>query len=78
MQDIVILSEYQGMTPDEIVSRLPTITLADVHSALAYYFDHAQEIQQEIQADREYADEFFRRNPSLLDRDKTSTLKEAF
>ena len=37
VQDIVIWSEHLGMTPDEIVSHIPTITLADVHSALAYY-----------------------------------------
>jgi uncharacterized protein (DUF433 family) len=78
VQDVVILYEHQGMTPDEIVARIPAITLADVHSALAYYFDHAREIQQEIQADREYADEFFRQNPSLVDaRLKQDRLKEA-
>jgi len=67
VQDVVIWSEYQGMTPDEIVALIPSITLADVHSALAYYFDHVQEIQDEIRADRDYADEFFRNNPSMLD-----------
>jgi uncharacterized protein (DUF433 family) len=78
VQDIVIWYEYQGMTPDEIVSHIPSITLADVHSALAYYFDHVQEIQEEIRADREYADEFFRNNPSLLDAKlKQERLKEA-
>ena len=78
VQDVVIWSEYQGMTPDEIVSHIPSITLADVHSALAYYFDHVQEIQDEIRADREYADEFFRNNPSLLDAKlKQGRLKEA-
>ncbi len=78
VQDVVIWSEYQGMTPDEIVSHIPSITLADVHSALAYYFDHVQEIQEEIRADREYADEFFRNNPSLLDEKlKQGRLKEA-
>jgi len=78
VQDVVIWSEYQGMTPDEIVSHIPSITLADVHSALAYYFDHVQEIQDEIRADREYADEFFRNNPSLLDAKlKQERLKEA-
>ncbi len=78
VQDIVILSEHQGMTPDEIVSRLPTISLADVHSALAYYFDHTAEIEQEIQADREYADEFLRHNPSVLDAKlKHERLREA-
>jgi ABC-type proline/glycine betaine transport system substrate-binding protein len=55
------------MTPDEIVARIPSITLADVHSALAYYFEHVDEIQQEIRSDRDYADEFVRNNPSLLD-----------
>jgi len=33
------------MTPDEIVSHIPSITLADVHSALAYYVDHVREIR---------------------------------
>ena len=61
VQDIVIWHEHQGMTPDEIVSHIPTITLADVHTALAYYFDHVQEIQEEMRADRAYAEEF-RRN----------------
>lgn len=78
VQDVVIWYEYQGMTPDEIVSHIPSITLADVHSALAYYFDHVQEIQDEMRADREYADEFFRNNPSLLDQKlKQERLKEA-
>ena len=67
VQDIVIWYEHQGKTPDEIVSYIPSITLADVHTALAYYFDYVQEIQDEIQADRAYADEFFRNNPSMLD-----------
>jgi uncharacterized protein (DUF433 family) len=78
VQDVVIWYEYQGMTPDEIVSHIPSITLADVHRALAYYFDHVHEIQEEIRADREYADEFFRKNPSLLDaKSKQEPLKEA-
>ena len=67
VQDIVNLYEHQGMTPDEIVSHFPTVTLADVHTALAYYFDHLQEIQEEMRADLAYAEEFRRNHPSLLD-----------
>jgi hypothetical protein len=45
---------------------------------VAYYFDHAREIQQEVQADREYADKFFCQNPSLVEaRLKQERLKEA-
>ena len=65
--DVVAWHEHQGMTPDEIVSHIPTITLADVHAALAYYFDHIDEIQQEMRAEREFSEEFRRSNPSLLE-----------
>ena len=65
--DIVVWHEHQGMTPDEIVSHLPPITLADVHAALAYYFDHIDEIQQEMRAEREFVEEFRRKDPSLLE-----------
>lgn len=64
--DIAIWHEHQGLTPDEIVSHIPSITLADVHAALAYYFDHRDEIQEEIRAERAEAEEFRRNNPSLL------------
>src|SRR5438552_16666966 len=76
--DVVIWYEHQGMTSDEIVSQIPSITLSDVHSALAYYFDHVQEIQEDIRADRTFADEFLRNHPSLLDKKlKQEPLKEA-
>jgi uncharacterized protein (DUF433 family) len=65
--DVVAWHEHQGMTPDEIVSHIPTITLADVHAALAYYFDHIEEIQQERRAERAFAEEFRRKNPSTLE-----------
>ena len=65
--DIVMWHEHQGMTPDEIVSHVPTITLADVHAALAYYFEHIEEIQQEMQAERASAEEFRRNHSSVLE-----------
>ena len=36
--------ECQGMSPEEITRGLDTLTLADVHGALAYYFRHQTEI----------------------------------
>jgi uncharacterized protein (DUF433 family) len=65
--DIVAWSEHQGMTPDEIVSNLPSLTLADVHAALAYYFDHIEEIQEEMRAEKALADEARRNHPSLAE-----------
>jgi uncharacterized protein (DUF433 family) len=44
VQDIYVWHELRGQSPDEIVTRFPQLTLADVHAALAYYWDHAEEI----------------------------------
>jgi uncharacterized protein (DUF433 family) len=65
--DIVVWHEHQGMPPDEIVSHVPTITLDDVHAALAYYFDHIEEVQQEMRAERASAEEIRRVYPSLIE-----------
>jgi uncharacterized protein (DUF433 family) len=65
--DVVVWHEHHGLTPDEIVSHVPSITLADVHAALAYYFDHIEEIREEMRAERAFAEEFRRSHPSLLE-----------
>lgn len=56
VQDIVLWNE-EGLSADEIVSRVPTITLADVHAALAYYFDNRSEIDQQIEEEFAFARE---------------------
>jgi uncharacterized protein (DUF433 family) len=64
--DIVAWYELQGLTPDEIVSHAPSISLADVHFALAYYFEHVEEIQQEMKDECAATDEFRRHHASPL------------
>ena len=41
-----------GVTPEEIVIRLPHVTLAQVFDALSYYQDHRNEIEQDILRNR--------------------------
>ncbi len=57
VQDIYIDSEVHGMTPDDIAAGYPQMTLAQVHAALAYYFDHRDEIQTELLEDRNLVQE---------------------
>ncbi|MEA5565923.1 DUF433 domain-containing protein [Anabaena sp. UHCC 0399] len=66
VQDIVIWHEQMGMSPDEILYHHPSISLADVYAALAYYHDHQEEIRQQIAADEEFAHQLQEQNPSLL------------
>jgi uncharacterized protein (DUF433 family) len=57
-----------GMSPDEIVYHYPTITLADVYAALAYYHDHQEEIRQDIEASEDFAKRLQGNKPSLVEK----------
>ena len=48
VKHLVVMHERQRMTPEEIVSELPHLTLADIHSALAYYHDHRETINGDL------------------------------
>jgi uncharacterized protein (DUF433 family) len=56
VQDIVLDSERFGHTAEEIAVQFPDLSLAQVHSALAYYFDHKEEVWTCIRADETFAD----------------------
>lgn len=66
VQNIVIWYERLGMSPDEIVYHYPSITLAEVHAALAYYYDHLEEIRKDIEDDEVFAKEMKSQMPSLV------------
>jgi uncharacterized protein (DUF433 family) len=53
VQDVHVWHELQGLSADEIVSRYPQLSMADVYAALSYYWDHRDEIQQQMAADDE-------------------------
>jgi uncharacterized protein (DUF433 family) len=66
VRHIVMDHQRGGMSPDEIVSAYPTITLSDVYTALAYYHDHREEIDADIKAGDEHWAEIERENPEPL------------
>lgn len=74
VQDVVIWHEKLGMSPDEIVDQQPTISLADIHAALAYYWDHREEIERAI-AEEGALVEAFRRDHTGPLQEKLRNLK---
>ena len=42
--------------PEEIPAHHPHLTLADIHAAFAYYYDHQAELDAEIERDVKAAD----------------------
>jgi len=57
---------YQmGMDVDEILSTLSHLSASQLHSALAYYFDHQQEIDSELteNSDTGYREKQVKKHP---------------
>lgn len=49
----VLTCYRQGMSVEEIVQQYPPLKPADVHDALAYAYDHMDEIETDLAADTE-------------------------
>ena len=47
----------QGMRPEEMIVQYPSLNLAQVHAALAYYYDHKAEMDADIQRTLEEVDQ---------------------
>ena len=66
VQDIVVWHEAWGLSPEEIVTDFPQLTLAQVHAALAYYHDHRDEIRQHMKDAEALAETFKQQYPSKV------------
>jgi len=67
VEDVAIWHERMGMSPDEIVSAYPSLTVPEVHAALAYYDEHREQIDAEIrEGERFVAEMKARSGPSLV------------
>jgi uncharacterized protein (DUF433 family) len=56
--DVLLGYLLSGVTPEEVVSEkwYPTLSLADVHGVLAYYYRHQAELDEYLKGRREEAD----------------------
>lgn len=47
--ELVVESKAYGWSPDELNFQHPYLSLGQIHSALAYYWDHVEELNEEIE-----------------------------
>ena len=47
--DVVLDQQAYGMTPEQMHQEHPHLSMAQIHAALAYYYDHKAEIDAEIE-----------------------------
>lgn len=68
VEHVAIWYEKAGMSPIEIVEQHPTITLGQVHAALAYYYDHRAEIEADIQEGEAFVEGLRAGEPSIFEK----------
>ena len=66
VQNIVVWHERLGKSVDEICSEYD-LTLADVYAALAYYFDHRESMDDNINKQQAFVSALRQDTPSLLE-----------
>lgn len=44
----IVINYKRGLTPDEILQAFPDLPPAAVYDALSYYFEHQEELEQDI------------------------------
>ena len=73
VENVYVFHELQGMTPDQIILAYPQRSLAQVHAALAYLFDHADEVRGQ----RKRSEQFALQNESEQEATQFSLLRDA-
>jgi uncharacterized protein (DUF433 family) len=56
VKDLVAQAQAYGWSPEELHFQHPTLSMGQIHSALAFYWDHRKEIDRQIQDDLESSD----------------------
>jgi len=67
VRDVVAARDLGGLAPEEIAASVyPELTLAEVYSALAYYEDHHDEIEQATRRESQFIKRFLKAHPQLV------------
>ena len=73
--EIVIDKLAHGSSPEEMHFQYPHLSLAQIHAALTYYYDHQAEMEAEVGRRRREADELAEAVSDSALRQKLSSLK---
>jgi uncharacterized protein (DUF433 family) len=63
--DVALMHLKRGLSPEQIAARFD-LSLAAVHAAMAYYYDHRDEIDLRTHDDDAYVESLRRQAPSRL------------
>ena len=69
VKHLVGVMQANNLSSKELCDGYPDFKPASIHAALAYYYDHREQIDAEIRADEEFADRCRAESPNRLTRE---------
>lgn len=73
--ELVLESRAYGWSPEELHFQHPYLTLGQIHSALAYYWDHQNELDRDIELRLQKVEATQRESGPLITRLKAQGLR---
>jgi uncharacterized protein (DUF433 family) len=58
--ELITSIKAYGWTPEELHANYPHVSLSKIHSALAYYWDHKEELDADIERRYQFAEQLRR------------------
>lgn len=55
--ELVLAQKAYGWSPEELHFQYPYLTMSQIHSALAYYWEHKEELDSDIESRWSYAEQ---------------------
>jgi uncharacterized protein (DUF433 family) len=75
--ELVTAQRAHGWSPEELRFQFPALTLGQIHSALAYYWDHQADLDQEIARRLAMVDDWQRQEPPSPLRERLRDLRQS-
>jgi len=70
VSELIAEIQAHGLSPEELCYQLPHLSLGQIYSALAYYWDHKEEVDRDLERRAKLADDLRRElgQPPLVER----------
>ena len=69
----IVYLHLEGQPPEQMREAYPSLDLGQIHAALAYYYDHRDEIEAYIEEDDAWPERYEREKEGYLSRRDSST-----
>src|SRR5580693_8878034 len=70
----IVMDQMNGYSTTEIHAHYPHLSMAQIHAALAYYYDHKSEVDAQIEESLRFVEEMRAKHPNRHTREEMEAI----